>query len=65
MRNTDATAPAYELMPGLFEDILSAPLRSEIYTDSAMASIALGGDHPRATAAQYEAKNRTVDGDPR
>ena len=65
MRNTDATAPAYELMPGLFEDILSAPLRSEIYTDSAMASIALGGDHPRATAAQYKAKNRTVDGDPR
>lgn len=65
MRNTDGADEAYELMPGLFDEVLSASLRSEIYTDTAMASIALGGDHPRATAAQYQAKNRTVDGDPR
>ena len=66
MRNTDtADDQPFELMPGLFDAVLRAPLRSEIYTDRAMASIVLSGDHPRATAAQYEAKNKTVEGDPR
>jgi hypothetical protein len=38
-------------------------MRSEIYTDVAMASIALTGDHRRATRAEYEQKNQFVPGD--
>ena len=45
----------YDLMPGLFDAALGWPLRSEIYTDQAMAAAALAGDHPRKTAAEYEA----------
>ena len=36
-------------------------MRSEIYTDRAIAR--LRGDHPTATRAQYEAKNKFVKGD--
>ena len=61
MRDTGDETAAYELMPGLFEDSKGWPLRSEIYTDCAMAP--LEGDHPRATRAQYEAKNKFVEGD--
>jgi len=60
MRDGDG---AYELMPGLFEALYDAPLRSEIYVDQAMASVRLAGDHPTATRAVYEAKNRFVEGD--
>lgn len=63
MRNTGADAEAYELMPGLFDAVLSAPLRSEVYSDRAMASVRLAGDHRRATRAEYEAKNLFVEGD--
>jgi hypothetical protein len=50
-------------MPGLFDALLDAPLRSEVYADRAMASVRLGGDHRRATQAEYEAKNQYVAGD--
>lgn len=63
MRNTGTDAEAYELMPGLFDAVLSAPLRSEVYSDRAMASVRLAGDHRRATRAEYEAKNLFVEGD--
>lgn len=62
MRNTDGAA--YDLMPGLFDAVLTAPLRSEVYSDRAMASVHLAGDHRRATGAEYEQKNRFVEGDP-
>ena len=53
---------AYDLMPGLFDAVLSEPLRSEIYTDEAMASVTLAGDHKRATRAQYAEKYPEVEG---
>ncbi|WP_282127768.1 GFA family protein [Roseobacter litoralis] len=61
MRDTDTPGTAYELMPGLFDAARDWTMRSEIYVDGAIAS--LTGDHPRATGAEYEAKNRFVEGD--
>ena len=61
MRNTDVPDEPYELMPGLFAPDGGWQVRSEIYTDCAIAR--LQGDHPTATRAQYEAKNKTVEGD--
>lgn len=63
MRDTGSDDNAYELMPGLFDEALNWPIRSEIYTDTAMACAQLKGDHPKATRAQYEAKNQFVEGD--
>jgi hypothetical protein len=59
----DINGTRYDLMPGLFDAALGWPLRSEIYTDRAMTSIRLEGDHRRATRAKYEAKNKFVEGD--
>jgi hypothetical protein len=64
MRNTGMD-DAYDLMPGLFDEVLVAPLRSEVYSDRAMASVRLAGDHNRATQAEYEAKKMFVPGDAR
>jgi hypothetical protein len=61
MRDTDKSDETYELMPGLFDAAQNWPLRSEIYVDDAIARLA--GDHPTATRAQYEAKNKHVEGD--
>ncbi|MEM1351152.1 MAG: GFA family protein [Pseudomonadota bacterium] len=61
MRNTDVPGENYELMPGLFDEARSWPMRSEIYVDDAI--VRLAGDHPTATRAQYEAKNKVVEGD--
>lgn len=61
MRNTDTEHSAFELMPGLFDESRGWSMRSEIYTDRAIAR--LRGDHPTATRAQYEAKNKFVKGD--
>ncbi|PZQ95463.1 MAG: GFA family protein [Cereibacter sphaeroides] len=63
MRNTRPGDHSYDLMPGLFDDVLSAPLRSEVYSDRAMNSVHLAGDHRRATQAEYEQKNPFVQGD--
>jgi hypothetical protein len=52
---------AYDLMPGLFDAVLTEPLRSEVYVDRAMASVRLAGDHPTATQAVYEQKNKFVE----
>ena len=57
----DTGGEHYELMPGLFDAVLSAPLRSEVYVDRAMASVRLAGDHPTATQAVYEQKNKFVE----
>jgi hypothetical protein len=66
-RDQDAAgSPAdagYELMPGLFDEARAWPLRSEIYTDRALASVRLEGAHPRATRAEYESKNPFLEGD--
>ncbi len=53
----------YELMAGLFDEPKNWPLRSESYTDRALASLRLAGDHPRATRAEYEAQNPFLEGD--
>jgi hypothetical protein len=63
MRNTSPDLGPYDLMPGLFDAVLTQPLRSEVYADCAMASVQLGGDHRRATQAEYEKKNQFVAGD--
>lgn len=63
MRDTDVPDGPYDLIPGLFEAARGWPLRSEIYTDQAMAAVALSGDHRRATRAEYEAHNNSVKGD--
>jgi hypothetical protein len=59
----DTKADSYDLMPGLFDAVLSAPLRSEVYADRAMASVRLEGAHKRATRAEYEQKNAHVAGE--
>ncbi|MEE4189014.1 MAG: GFA family protein [Roseobacter sp.] len=61
MRDTVEDAGNYELMPGLFDAAPTWALRSEIYTDRAIAGVQIAGDHPRATGAVYEAKNRFVE----
>lgn len=61
MRDTDQADRAYELMPGLFDAARGWNVRSEIYVDGALAT--LNGNHPRATGAEYETKNRFVEGD--
>lgn len=63
MRDTDVPGEPYELMPGLFDVAGGWQVRSEIYTDTAIARLAR--DHPVATGAEYEAKNKFVEGDAR
>ena len=63
MRGLKEAAPGYDLMPGLFDAARDWPLRSEIYSDRAMASIRLEGDHCRATRGEYEAKHPHIKGD--
>lgn len=63
MRDTDRSDAPYDLMPGPFDEALGWPLTSEIYADQAMACARLAGDHRRATAAEWEARNRSVVGD--
>ncbi len=63
MRDTAQPDGSYDLMPGLFDEAVGWPMRSEIYTDRAFASVKLTGDHRRATRAEYEAKNAHIEGD--
>jgi hypothetical protein len=51
----------YDLMPGLFEAARAFPLVREVYADRAFAAAALAGDHPRVTAAAYEATHPFVE----
>ncbi len=53
----------YEFAAGAFPKAKEFPLISEIYTDTAPAFSTLSGDHRRATRAEYEARNRYVEGD--
>jgi hypothetical protein len=53
----------YAMMPGLFDEARDWPVRSEIYVDRALPGLALPGDHPRATRAEFEAKNRHLAGE--
>jgi hypothetical protein len=59
----DSKTDSYDLMPGLFDAARDWPLRSEVYSDRAMASVRLEGAHRRATKAEYEQKNPFVQGD--
>ncbi len=61
-RQAAVDAP-YHLMPGLFDAARDWPLRSEVYTDRAFASLRLEGAHPRATRAEYEARHAHIEGD--
>ncbi len=63
MRETDSEDAEYGFMPGLFDAARAFPMRSEIYTDRALASVKLAGDHRRATRAEYEAENEFIEGD--
>ena len=63
LRDTDRDGAAYGLMPGLLDGAAEFPLISEIYTDRAPAYAPLAGGHRRATRAEYEAKNRHIEGD--
>ena len=63
MRDLDGEDAGYDLMPGLFDAAVDWPMRSEIYTDRALACVRLAGDHRRATRAEYEAKNQHIKGD--
>lgn len=63
MRNLDDAEGQYELMPGLFDAASRWPLKSEIYTDRALASVQLTGAARRATRADYEKTNLHVEGD--
>ncbi|WP_373636798.1 GFA family protein [Yoonia sp. BS5-3] len=62
MRDKNTPGTNYELMPGLFDDAAGWSLRSEVYADQAMKAVDLRGDHPCATAAEYEAKHPHVEG---
>lgn len=62
LRDTGVDETTHELMPGLFDEARDWPLRSEVYSDRAMASVRLGGDHRRTTQADYEMKNLFVEG---
>lgn len=59
MRNREEGAP-YDLMPGIFDAAKDWPLKSEIYVDEALCAFALSGDHKRADADAYRAKNPEV-----
>ncbi|QYX57212.1 GFA family protein [Roseovarius sp. SCSIO 43702] len=63
MRDTDRDGAPYDLMPGLFEAARDWPLRSEIYSDRAMASVRLEGAHSRISRTAFEAENEHVEGD--
>ena len=63
MRDTSSREADYELMPGLFDAARDRPLRSEIYSDRAFASVRLAGDHERVTRARWEAENPCVGAD--
>lgn len=62
-RDTDEAGKDYELLPGLFADAAGFPLVSESYADRAPAWARLAGDHPRRSAAEYEAKAPFVEGE--
>jgi len=53
----------YQLMPGLFDAAKDWPLRYETYSDRALASVRLQGDHERLTRAEYEGRYQFVPGD--
>lgn len=56
--NKDGT---YEPQVGLFDRAKDYPLISEIYVDDAFEAVTLAGEHRRATKAEYEEKNATVE----
>lgn len=62
-RFTDPERPSYQMMPGLFDATKDWPLRYEAYSDRAMTSIRLQGDHEHTTRAEYESRYNFVSGD--
>ena len=63
MRDTIEPDSDYEFVIGAFPAAHDFPLISEIYTDTAPQFSTLSGNHKRATRAEYEARNRFVEGD--
>lgn len=63
IRNRDAAAGHYELMPGLFDQAAEWPLLSEVYSDCAIAAVRGLPAERRATRAEYESKHLHVTGD--
>ena len=63
LRDTNPDNRVHELMPGLFDAAQVWPLRSEVYSDCAMAAISLAGDHRRTPQIDYELTNMFVQGD--
>ncbi len=63
LRDRDAPAAEYELMPALFPQAAAFPLISEIYVDCRPAYVPLAGDHRTMTRADWEAQNRHIEGD--
>ena len=61
-RETGDAGEPFELIAGLFPDAAGFPLISEIYADRAPAWARFEGDHPRRTAAAYEADFPSVAG---
>ena len=51
----------HELQVGLFDVAKDYPLISEIYVDHAFSAVSLSGSHRRATAAEYDGRNRIVE----
>ena len=51
----------YEFVPGLFDGAATMPLSHEVYADRAFACVPLAGEHPRRTAAEYEAEHAFVE----
>jgi hypothetical protein len=62
-REAGAAEGEMSLMPGLFDETRDWPLKSEVYSDRAMAAIRLAGEHRKATREEYEAKNLHLEGD--
>jgi len=58
-----ASGADYELVAGIFPAASGYPPRSEIYIDQAPAYARLQGDHPRRTAADYEARHPSIQGE--
>ena len=52
----------YNLMQGMFPEARDWPLKSEIYSDCAMGSMRLQGDHKRATREEWQERNPRLKG---
>ena len=59
----DIDGDVHDLMPGLFADLAGLPLGHEVYADRCPSGFAFAGEHPRITAAAYQADHLHVKGE--